>query len=131
MNQPVFAQAGQLKWAWASGSLCWAGQSRPPVIWLQWTVSRVGVSCPGLSNTKNYSPRAVTETAVQTESMYLLGSWGRATFPKGHLGTHLPDGGAAVVGALKASPAGLVLADFKQTLQSPWAEPLPAGTVIY
>ena len=90
-----------------------------------------GVSCPGLSNTKNYSPRAVTETAVQTESMYLLGSWGRVTFPKGHLGTHLPDGGAAVVGALKASPAGLVLADFKQTLQSPWAEPLPAGTVIY
>ena len=102
MNQLVFAQAGQLKWAWASGSLCQAGQGQPPVIWLQWTVSRVGVSCPGLSNIKNYSPRAVTETAGQTESMHLLGSWGRVTFPRGQLRTHLPDGGAAVVRALEA-----------------------------
>lgn len=73
------------------------------MIWLQWTVSRVGVACPGLRDTKNYSPRAVTESAVQAESTYLLGSWGRVTFPKGHLGAHLPDGGAAMVGALKAS----------------------------
>lgn len=72
------------------------------MIWLQWTVSRAGVSYSGLSNAKNYSLRAVTETVVQTESMHLLGSWGRVTFPKGHLGTHLPDGGAAVVRTLKA-----------------------------
>ena len=73
MNQPVFAQAVQLKWAWASGSLCRAGQSRPPVIWLQWTVSRVGVSYLGLSNTKITLPKQLQKLQCRRS---LCTSWG-------------------------------------------------------
>ena len=130
MNQPVFAQAGQLKWAWASGSLCWAGQSRPRD--LASVDSKQSGCC---------LPRTEGHKKLLSQSSYRKCSAGGVYVPPGVMGQgDIPQrtSGGSSAGwrgsdgwSPEGQPAGLVLADFKQTLQSPWAEPLPAGMVIY